>query len=315
MWRVLSAAAVMTAAVGTGAEAGAAPPSPSKVGTGAAAATWAVGDCFETVDVDLVAVDLATAVDCDDEHAAQIIGGADLPGSLAPLSRAALLATTGADRTALDDFAAETCAPGATVGNLYPKKTAKKLTKLFDEYDVSAYVPPVAGAITILLPDTASFDAGTKAVLCAYLPDESFSGSTAGDVRRAATTDPLESLRICYTRNPGVGTDLATCDEDHDFEALIFLEQLVPDLPDDPNQWDDDDWAGFDEMCADFGPVLVGAKRKDLAYRSNTQTDQAPIEGYRYIYCEALPTKEGARLPGGTTVSAIGKKKITFATG
>ena len=148
---------------------------------GSSAPSWKVGDCFETVDLDAAAVDLSTKVACSKEHGAQVIGGAELPSTLSGLTRDELLEGTGASQQELSDFVAETCAASEVVGNVYPKKTAKALTTLFDEYSVDAWIPPLAGALSIVLPDADSFDAGATDVLCVYLPDESFSGTTAGD--------------------------------------------------------------------------------------------------------------------------------------
>ncbi len=53
-----------------------------------------------------------------------------------------------------------------------------------------------------VLPDAASFDAGTKAMLCVFhLNPDAGTGSSAGDIRKISTRDPLEQLRLCFDFN------------------------------------------------------------------------------------------------------------------
>jgi hypothetical protein len=304
----------VVASVATAAVAGAVP---TRVPNANPAPAWEIGDCLATGDIEARSVDLASTVACSEEHVAQIVGGATVPDALRSLSRSELFATSGSDRAKLDAFVDKTCAPTAVLRNLYPKKTAKAIAKLLDRNDITLvdeWVIPAAGRFEIVLPDEASYNAGAHAVLCVFDPDPSFSGSSAGDVRDVATGDPLDTLRICFNRTGSTGTDLATCGEDHDSEGLLWLELPVADLPDAVADWPDYAWDDFDQICRDVGDLVVGASRDDLAYRADTDGELPPVGGKRFIYCEATPAADGARLPAGVSVAGLGRQELTFAT-
>ncbi len=69
----------------------------------------------------------------------------------------------------------------------------------------------------------------------------------------------------------------------------------------------------FDEVCAEFAAVLVGAKRTDLLYRADTDAALAPVDGKRLFNCRTYPEDETAAFPAGVIATGLGKTKVKFA--
>ena len=191
----------------------------------------------------------------------QVIGGAAMPASLAAAGRTALVSSYSSVRPALVAFAESTCAPPAVVGNLYPK-IAKQMSNLLFTNDVTEWVPPAAGRTGWVLPDQASFDAGATDLLCIFEPNASITKSSAGDLRRISTKDPLATLRLCFDFSADNSrADYVSCAKAHDEESLIWISQDVSDRPADVSTWTDEDWAPYDEACVEFGKAVIGARR------------------------------------------------------
>jgi hypothetical protein len=274
---------------------------------------WSVGDCYRDADVDADEVDLSSKVPCAKKHAVQVIGGAPLPASFASVPLSALKSTTSAARGALVVLARLTCSPSATARNLYPKAAAA-LSKLFLQHDVDEWMVPAAGRLGWVLPDEESFSAGATALLCIFEPDPSVTGTSAGDVRKISTDDPLATLRLCYDFLPdNSGADTKRCDKVHDAESLIWLGLPLNGQPDDVTTWSDANWAPFDEVCADFADVVVGATRADLRVRADTDPTTRATNGRRFFNCRVYPESETAAFPAGVTATALGKAKVKFA--
>jgi len=279
----------------------------------AKAPAWNVGDCFASADVANDEVDLSSKVACAEEHAAQIVAGTKLPKSLASAPRAALLTPGTDDRGAVEALATVTCGPEATAKALYPRQ-AKALAKLFAEYSVDEWMVPAGGVMGWALPDAASFDAGATSLLCVFVPDatQTVSGSSAGDIFDIATKDPLESLRLCldFVTN---GTTLASCDAVHDGEVLAFVPLPVAGLPDDVSTWHEGQWATYDQICSRFTQAMVGAPRKDLKVRGDTNPAAPAVNGTRVFMCWTYPAAIDKAFPAGLVVTGLGKQKIRFA--
>lgn len=304
-------AALIAAAACTVAAAGAAA-APADTPAAAKGPSWSVGDCFEKGDIEARSVDLTSDVGCDEEHVAQIVAGSTLPAGLRGLSRSELIASG----PKLAAFIDKTCASTPVLRNLYPKKTAKALGSLVADHGVTQleqWTVPAAGRFDIVLPDETSYGAGTHAVLCVFVPDKSFTGSSAGDIRDVATGDPLDALRICFPAAGRDATNRVPCTEDHGAEDLLRMQLSVGRLPDSVDDWTDADWADFDDVCADVGELVVGANRDDLQYGARTNAEIPAVDGTRWIVCAAAPTADGARLPGGLSVARIGRQDIAFA--
>jgi len=275
--------------------------------------TWKVGDCYATADVDHDEVDLTTKVACTKEHDVQVLAGAKLPSPLGKAEYADLVTPGRSDRIDLVDFATETCTSAAVARSLYPKQ-AKALVQLFEKHDVEEWVAPVAGRMGWVLPDEASYDAGAKALLCIFEPDGAVTGTTAGDIRKVATSDPLKTLRLCFDFNAtNTGTEFRSCDEVHDGESLIWIPLPVTGKPRDVSTWGDAEWAPLDDVCAEFATVLIGAKRADLKFNVDTDPTLGTNNGKRYFNCRTYPLDEAAAFPAGFIATGAGKAKIKFA--
>ena len=282
---------------------------------GAAAATaptWKIGDCFSDAQVDFDSVTLASAVPCTKEHEVQVVGGADLPAALASQPLSALVDLHSAVRPQVVAFAAETCSPSNDVKSIYPKQAAA-LSALFEKHDIEEFVVPAAGQMGWALTDAASFDAGTKAMLCVFHPNPSAnSGSTAGDIRKISTRDPLATLRLCSDFND-TGSEYQRCDKVHDIESLIWVKLPLSGQPADPNTWQDADWAPFDAVCAEFGAAVVGARRADFKFNSDTDPAGSVFDGSRMFNCRAYPKSDTAAIPANVILAGAGKAKIKLA--
>jgi hypothetical protein len=123
-------------------------------------AKWAIGDCYTDASVDFSTVTLGSKVACAKSHSVQIVGGAKLPASLSSLGLTALKTGSTTVRKPMIDFANTTCSPSAVVANLYPKAVARSVGQLFVGHDVPEWVPPAAGRLGWVFPDSASFTAG-----------------------------------------------------------------------------------------------------------------------------------------------------------
>ena len=257
-------------------------------------------------------VTLSSAADCTKEHAAEIVGGATLPAALASSPVATLVDTKSAVRSQLEAFAAETCSPAAVVKNVYPKQAAA-LAPLFAKDGVTDWTVPASGFLGWALPDAASYDAGTKALLCVFEPSTSAGSSTAGDIRRISTPTPVAN-RLCYDFTADNSASVhQSCAQTHDIEALMFLQMPLSGQPTDPNTWSPADWAPFDGACAQFGTAVVGAKRADFKFDSDTNPNQAPNNGTRVFTCRAYPTKDTAAIAANQILAGAGTAKIKLA--
>ena len=279
----------------------------------ATAPKWKVGDCYSDAQIDFDEVNLASAVDCTKDHEAQIVGGAPLPAALASAPLADLTSTTSALRPQVVAFAAQTCSPAAVAKTVYPKQGAA-LSPLFTKYGVTDWTVPAPGSTGWALPDAASYDAGTKALLCVFAPSAAGIGTTAGDIRKVSTPTPV-ATRLCFDFNAAnTATVYQPCAKTHDIESLIWVALPITSQPADPTTWQDADWAPFDAACAEFAAAVVGAKRADFKFNADTDPGKSPSNGKRMFNCRAYPTKTTAAIAANAILAGAGKAKIKLAT-
>lgn len=283
----------------------------SVAGAATSSTKWAVGDCYAKADVDRDEVDLSSKVPCTKRHTVQIVGGAPLPTTLASAGLPTLLSATSPVRSTLAQLAALTCNAGNTISNVY-RKLGSKLQPLMLSGNVTEFVPASPGRTGWVLPDAASFSAGTTDLLCIWEPDKAIKGADTGDIRQLETKSPLTPMRMCFDFKPdNSGADLAGCGKAHDKEMLILISQLVTGKPARIADWTDADWATFDEACAKFTTVLIGADRGDLLIRADTDGTVSASQGRRMFSCHAYTEDDKLQLPAGTLVG-VGKAKIKF---
>lgn len=281
---------------------------------GADAPKWKIGDCYATADVDADTVELTSKVDCAQEHAVQVLAGAPLPKALATTGLANLLDSDTSERGRLLSFVRDTCTPAAMAKHVYPK-SAKRLASLFERYDVDEWMAPAAGSTGWVLPDADGFAAGATDLLCVHIPNAAVHGTTAGDLRRISTRDPLPSLRLCADfRADGRGAVGVSCADDHEIESLIWLALDTTDAPPDVSSWTADDWKPYDTACRDFAVAVIGAKRTDIVVTADTRPDEAPLQGTRFFNCRAYSQNETAAFPGGVILTGAGSAPIRFTT-
>jgi hypothetical protein len=276
-----------------------------------AAGSWKAGDCFAQADVAADEVTLTSKVPCTKDHEVQILKGEALPVGLAQAGVATLTDQTSSERVQLVALQAKVCSPGAGAAFVYPKQ-AKKLAALMREHDVPGWAPPVPGNTGWVLPEPASFAAGNKDLLCIFHVAADTANHTPADLRKLATHAALGGTRICFDFNAAnTGTQAASCADVHDVESLIWIEQPVAGHPDSIADWTEADYSDFDATCQDFGAALVGAKRKDLKMRADTNDTPVSDHGTRLFDCTVYPTADNLRLPAGSIVGT-GKAKIAF---
>lgn len=276
-----------------------------------AAGSWKAGDCFANANVDADEVTLTSKVPCTKQHEVQVLEGAALPASLAKADLSTLTDDSSSEHTALREFAAKTCSPGSTAAAVYPK-VAHKLESLLREHDVPGWVPPAPGNMGWVLPESASFAAGHKDLLCIFHAAKDAVNTTPGDVRKLATSAALGGFRICFDFNAdNTGTQAASCSDVHDVESLFWIEQPVAGHPDSVADWTEADYSTYDSACQDFGQTLVGAARKDLKIRADIGNTAVLARGTRLFDCTVYPTADNLRLPAGSVVGR-GKAKIAF---
>ena len=281
----------------------------------ATAPQWKVGDCFTDAQIDFDEVTLSSTVDCTKEHEAQIVGGATLPAALASAPLADLIgltSPTSALRQQVVAFANETCSPAAVIKNVYPKQAAK-LAPLFDKNGVTDWTVPAPGRMSWALPDAASYDAGTKALLCVFEPSAAGIGTTAGDIRTISTPTPV-ATRLCFDFDAAnTGTVHQSCAQTHDVESMLYIELPLSGQPTNPNAWRAADWAPFDAVCAQFAAAVVGAKRADFKFDSDTDPTRASSNGKRTFSCRAYPVKATTAIAANEVLAGAGTAKIKLA--
>jgi hypothetical protein len=295
------AALSATCAVAVAGVAGAAKPS---------AASWKPGDCFAQATVDADEVTLTSKVPCTKAHEVQILHGVALPADLARAGLDTLTSPTSDEHAQLVDLARETCTPSRDVGAVYPK-VAKKLQRLIAEHDIPGWAPPAPGNTGWVLPEPASFEAGTKDLLCIFHVAQDPVNKTPGDVRKLATKAALGGFRICFDFDADDVMQAASCADVHDVESLLWVELPVAGHPDSVNDWTDADYETFDSTCRALGQALVGSTQRQLRIRADTGATPPSPRGTRLFDCTAYPADEHLRLPPGSIVGT-GTAKIPF---
>ncbi len=292
--------------------AGAASPATAKSVATAASGTskWAVGDCFSSSNVDADEVDLSSKVPCSKEHSVQVTGGIHLSPSLASAGLPELLSKSSPTRPALRQAALIACNAGSVVPNVY-RRLGAKLLELMLSKDVTEFIPSSLGRMGWVLPDAASFAAGSTDLICIFEPTKGTTATTS-DIRQLESRQTLPKLRICRDfRADNSGAEFKSCARPHDMESLIYVSQIVTGTPEKFTDWTAGDYAPFDATCLEFAKVLIGADRADLLIRAEIIAGAVVTFGRLTFDCIAYTRNDKLQLPAGTLVGA-GKSKINF---
>lgn len=292
----------------------------------AASPGWKAGDCFAKSDVDADEVILSSRVDCSTPHTVQVTVGGRLPKALASMRYETLRNTKNASvRKALIKAGNSICSGSRVATSIWPAKgpaLAKALPRDVARapWGVWPYVPLQPNEATAefgtgwVLPDKASFEAGSRDLLCIiYRPGSMGDLTFTGDLRTLETTALADGYRSCQA---GPNQDRSVpCSSPHTREVLFsFVTRKFPTVgAKDPIT--NEMYAPFDAICAKVGRILVGADRTDIEVLADLMSPTAKLGEQANVACSAYLKARNAAgerqdLPGGT-VMGLGTKPLS----